>query len=478
MSKNSAELPIKDIVKDEDIYPRRTESPKTIEAYTEALKAGAKFPPILVQRISTKDGKEYTIFLDGLHRTKAYEKTGKKSIEAEYWKREVLNKEEWLTQLQLESAKRNAAHGDRLGTEDKKYQARKICEKNPNITEQEIADALEVSQQTVSSWVSDIKLRQKAEHQAIIYRLRSLGWTQGEVAEKVKLTQQAVSEKIQNLPELVKLVKSLLERGETVEQVAEKLKIDVILAWAMVLDGKDDLERFSKFGEGGYQNERPQIYNVWNFTGKDPRLGLEVPGNIPGQIAMNVIYYYTKQGDLVVDPMAGGGSTIDTCLVMDRKCRAYDINPREGREDIIKHNIMSGYPKECKGCDLIFLDPPYWNLQVGKYAKESISEVSLEEWLRFMKKLIKDSYETVKKGGHVALIVEAMVDERGTREFHDLPFMCMKFFEEAGFKEIHRISVPVSTQVKSHHDVEYAKKNKIVLDVNRDLIIYKKEQNG
>ena len=478
MSKSSAELPIKDIVKDEDIYPRRTESPKTIEAYTEALKAGAKFPPILVQRISTKDGKEYTVFLDGLHRAKAYEKTGRKSIEAEYWKKEVLNREEWLTRLQLESAKRNAAHGDRLGTEDKKYQARKICEKNPDITEQEIADALGVSRQTVGNWVTDIKLMQKAEREAIVHKLNLLGWTQEEIGKIIDKSQDRVSQILREMPELANLVKTLLDRGESVEKVAEKLKIDLTLAWALVLNGKDDMERFSQFGEGEYQNEGPHIYNVWNFTGRDPRLGLEVPGNIPGQIVMNVLYYYTKQGNLTVDPMAGGGSTIDACLVMGRKCRAYDINPHEDRNDIVKHNIMSGYPKECKECDFIFLDPPYWNLQVGKYAKESISEVSLEEWLHFMKKLVKDSYETVKKGGHVALIVEAMVDERGTREFHDLPFMCMKFFEEAGFKEIHRVSVPVSTQVKSHHDVEYAKKNKIVLDVNRDLIIYKKEQNG
>jgi len=475
MSKNTLELPIKDIVKDPDIYPRRNESPKTIEAYAEALEAGAKFPPILVQRISTNDGEEHTVFLDGLHRARAYERVKRKSIEAEFWKKETLNKEEWLTKLQLESAKRNATHGDRLGSEDKKYQARKICEKNPNATEQEIADALGVSRQAVSNWVSDIKLSQKAEREAIVYKLNLLGWTQEEIGGAIGKSQDRVSQVLREMPELAKLVKSFLDRGESVKKIAEKLNIDLTLAWAMVLDGKDDLERFSQFGEGEYQNESPRDYNVWNFTGRDPRLGLEVPGNVPGQIAMNVLYYYTKQGDLVVDPMAGGGSTVDACLVMGRRCRAYDISPPENRKDIVKHNIMDGYTIECKGCDFIFLDPPYWNLQIGKYAKESISEVGLEEWLRFMRKLIRDSYETVKKGGHVALLVEAMVDERGTREFYDLPYMCMKFFEEVEFKEVHRISVPVTTQVKSHHDVEYARGRKIILDVNRDLIVYRKD---
>jgi len=362
MSKNTLELSIRDIVKDPDIYPRRNESPKTIEAYAEALEAGAKFPPILVQGISTNDGKEYTVFLDGLHRARACERVKRKTIEAEYWKRETLNKEEWLTRLQLESAKRNATHGDRLGSEDKKYQARKICEKNPLITEQEIADALGVSQQTVSNWVSDIKLRQKAEHQAVIYKLNSLGWTQEEIAKVVGLARSTIAERMSDLPKLVELTKSLLDRGEPVERIAEKLKIDLTLAWAMILDGKDDLERFKHFGEGEYQNVSPLIYNVWNFTGRDPRLGIEVPGNIPGQIAMNTLYYYTKQGDLVVDPMAGGGSTVDACLALGRRCRAYDINPPEKREDIVKHDIREGFPREVKGCDFIFLDPPYWRL--------------------------------------------------------------------------------------------------------------------
>jgi transcriptional regulator with XRE-family HTH domain len=474
MSKNTLELLIKDIIKDPDVYPRRNESPKTIEAYAEALEAGARFPPILVQRISTNDGEEYTVFLDGLHRARASERIKRKSIEAEYWKKETLNKEEWLTRLQLESAKRNAAHGDRLGSEDKKYQARKICEKNPDITEQEIADAFGVSQKTVSNWVSDIKLMQKAECQAIIYRLNSLGWTQEEIAKVVGLARSTVAEKMSDLPELLKLTKSLLDRGDPIERVADKLKIDLTLAWAMVLDGKVDLERFKQFGKGEYQNVNERIYNVWNFTGRDPRLGLEVPGNIPGQIAMNALYYYTKQGDLVVDPMAGGGSTVDACLVMGRRCRAYDLNPPKERDEIVKHDIRGGFLKEAQGCDMIFLDPPYWRLQKGGYSKESISEYSYEDWLDFMKKLASDCFHTVKKGGYVALVIEAFLDEKVTGMFLDLPFICLKFFLDTGFTQIQRITAPMPSEIKSVQDVEYAKKKTIMLDLNRDLIIFRK----
>lgn len=69
-----------------------------------------------------------------------------------------------------------------------------------------------------------------------------------------------------------------------------------------------------------------------------------------------VLYLYTKEGDLVVDPMAGGGTTKDVCRVMKRNCLAYDINP--SRDDIIHHDITEGYLEEAEGCNLVFIDPP------------------------------------------------------------------------------------------------------------------------
>jgi len=146
-------------------------------------------------------------FLDGVHHAKAHERVRRQSVEAEYWKDEVLDKKKWITQLQLESGRRNFAHENALQAEDKQQQARKICEKNWNISEKEIADALGVQRRTVSNWVSDIKLKQKAERQAVIYRLNLLGWTQEEIAEALGLTHQAVSEKLSVLPELTKLTK-------------------------------------------------------------------------------------------------------------------------------------------------------------------------------------------------------------------------------------------------------------------------------
>ncbi len=58
------------------IYPGGGKNEETVKAYIEALRAGAKFPPIKIQRVfnypADNDGKrEAALILDGIHRWSA-----------------------------------------------------------------------------------------------------------------------------------------------------------------------------------------------------------------------------------------------------------------------------------------------------------------------------------------------------------------------------------------------------------------------
>ena len=184
-------FPVSDLTWDKFIYPRGSKSDKTISTYVEALEIGAQFPPIKIQRVFNYAGSsettdlpagrhEATIILDGIHRWFAFKEKGIKEIAAVEWKDKPLNYEKNKTALLLESAECNISHGDRLSPGDKKRIARDIASTDPECkwTESALAEKLGVIQQTVNTWISDIRARQKASRNTTIIRLSHLGWSQ------------------------------------------------------------------------------------------------------------------------------------------------------------------------------------------------------------------------------------------------------------------------------------------------------------
>ncbi len=497
---NKMKLELEKVTLDEVIYPRTKRSDKLIEELVDALRVGAKLPPIEVQKVKIlvegeKEAKTKIILLDGWHRLEAYrrycEQKGVKpieEIEVVFWKPdEILDYKESLIDLMVRSAELNMKHGLRLSRGEAKLHLQKMAKLSENplkISWKDMAKKFDVTPEWVSECVSEILAERRMSRDAFIYKLSLLGWTQQEIADVIEEIndRSAISKIVTELNKLNLVTQEdFYVKHKSIDEIAEYYHLDIPLTWAMVLEGKDDLERFKLFGDPKYQDDGPRLYNVWNFMECDPRLGYEHPGRIPGQIALSVLYYYTKQGDLVVDPMAGGGSTIDACLVMGRKCRAYDIkNEWEfkgatySRKDVNIHDISNGFPDECKECNLIFLDPPYWRLEREFYVKESISQSPLDDWRRLMRDIATDSHSTLKEGGHVAVVVEAFLDELITGEFLDLPFECLEWFKDLGFKEIQRIGVPMPSQIKDELDVARYRKKKVLLDLNRDLIIFKK----
>lgn len=50
-------------------------------------------------------------------------------------------------------------------------------------------------------------------------------------------------------------------------------------------------------------------------------------GKFPSTIAAHLIREYTKENDNVMDPMGGSGTTALECLLSNRNCSSYDVNP-------------------------------------------------------------------------------------------------------------------------------------------------------
>ena len=291
-------FPVSSLNWDHFIYPRAGKGDKTISAYVEALAIGAQFPPIKIQRVFnypssppfSKGGKgEFsdettdlpagrhgaTIILDGIHRWFAFREKGIKEIAAVEWKDDPLDYQKNKTTLLLESAECNISHGDRLSASDKKRIARDIVASAPECTwtEEALADKLGVIQQTVNTWISDIRARQKVGRNIVIIRLNRLGWTQEQIAGIAGMTQGRVAQIINNTN--FGEINNLLCQGRDMDYIARHFNMDLALAWALRLSGKTDQEKFKALNWG------LRTWDQWNFNECNGRFGDDWPGRIP-----------------------------------------------------------------------------------------------------------------------------------------------------------------------------------------------------
>ncbi len=99
---------------------------------------------------------------------------------------------------------------------------------------------------------------------------------------------------------------------------------------------------------------------------------------------------------------------------------------------------------------------------------------SYQEWLEFIRKLARDSFEALKPEGHVALFVESFLDERKTGKFLFLNRDCLELFEASRFEGIQEISLNMPSQIKSFRDVTYARNKGILLDLKREIFVFRK----
>jgi transposase len=415
----------------------------------DGLRDGSVFPPIEL------DVNEL-VLLDGYHRWKAYQEAGIEVIDA------LLVNLEGMPRL-LYSAGRNSLHGDRLSNSEKREVARQMAEAGVAITV--IKEQLKVSLGTVSNWVSDIIQRRQRERDARIWWLHLLGWTEREIAQQVGVSNGLVHEVCSQISDLKKVSIDQSSRGRTVAQIAEAESVPDKLVEVLLLDGKNDQQRME------YLKVGIQPYDFWSFSGCDSRFGFDYPGRIPGQLVLHVLYFYTKPGDLVVDPMAGSGTVIDACAYMNRKVYGYDAHSHELREDIIAHDLLwCGWPKRTCGAKLIFWDPPYFKKKDDGYGDKSISRLSKSEYLEFFEVAANNIPKKFK--GKLVFLCSDYNDEDNPED-NIFFWEYVNIFIAAGWRPERHIQVPLTTQ-QVHPDVaKRFREQRRLARLGRDLVVFK-----
>ncbi len=97
-------------------------------------------------------------------------------------------------------------------------------------------------------------------------------------------------------------------------------------------------------------------YHPSGQYGAKPMGASAFAGATPAWVLWNLLARYTHEGDLVIDPFAGSGTTLDVARSLSRRALGYDVRPV--RPDIFRADARK-LPLEDSKADFVFLDPPY-----------------------------------------------------------------------------------------------------------------------
>lgn len=438
---------------DPKIYPRAKWSTSTIERYADALEAGDDFPPLVIEDNPddpTTDGR----LLDGKHRLEAYRLAGRTEAPAERHRIP-----DGMT-AKYYAATLSARHGDRMSNADLRLLAREAFDPeqggDPTMDATDWGRRLGIAKQTVHGWVGDLVNKGLEDRRAKALRLSRLGWAGKEIARTLEVSDATVTRDLQESESGLPQMREALAKGLPEAEAAKRWNLPVALVHAIALDElDDDADRLRALGI------KVQPYDVWNFAGCHDLMGDAHPGRIPGDLVCHALYFWTNPGDLVVDPMAGSGTTLDACLLMGRKARGYDIDHRHDRCDVEQHDLSTGWPDTVGKARLIFWDPPYFDKMdhstIGDdgYVEGSISGLDPDGYLDWLTKRFEELHAAAAPGARLAFLMSDWDPENAKAHGEHGGIFEWDYADrlrDSGWQLTRQIQVPLGTQ-QVHPDI-------------------------
>lgn len=426
--KSIERLRLSNIVFDEGLYPRvKGHDPETVQNYArdmEQIEAAGRFVSVNADNI----------LIDGKHRYLAYKKLNDSNLDVEI---QVFR---YAISSKLETFKLACSIqelGKALTTEDKIESAKRLYSMGEN-SQAEIAKELHVNQSTVSKWLSRTLKEEKERKKETAFSLWLACQTQEEIAEVVEVPRQTIAD------------------------------------WE-----NEFAEKCQNHNSANLSDFDPPLYNIWKQQSKSNKV--DHFGNSEPRWLENLLYLYTNPADIVVDPFAGSGSTIDVCKKRQRRYWASDRKPIVEREhEIRQHDLVADNGVQMpsiarwKDVKLVYLDPPYWIQAQGQYSKDptDLANMPLEQFNETLAGIINGFAKKLKNGEprYIALIIQPTQWKSPERQFIDHVGDMLRLVK---LPVDMRFSVPYESQQCNAQMVEWAKANRKCLVLTRELIVWK-----
>lgn len=235
----------------------------------------------------------------------------------------------------------------------------------------------------------------------------------------------------------------------------------------------------------------PERTTVWDFPirGDWATHKGDYRGNFAPQIARNVLLNYSSEGEMVLDPMCGSGTTLIEARLLNRNAIGYDINQNavditrarlafdvfnSSQQRVERGDVRTLSALAENSIDLILTHPPYAN--IVKYSDnqnpDDLSSISsIHEFLDELEIGIRELYRVLKANRYCAILIG---DTRKGQHYVPLSHFVLDRCLKVGFALKEEI-------IKTQHNTTYtarwtgaARSYRFYLIMHEHLFIFRK----
>ena len=176
-------------------------------------------------------------------------------------------------------------------------------------------------------------------------------------------------------------------------------------------------------------------------------------GNFVPQIPRQLLLRYTKEGDWVLDPFLGGGTTLIETQRFGRNGIGIELQEsvakttgaliKQENNDKVVQKVFVGDSRsvnfseilaqsETESVQFVILHPPYWDIIRFSDDPSDLSNASsLENFLEMFEQVVDNACSVLDKDRYCAIIIG---DKYTNGEIVPLGFYCMELMRKKGYK--------------------------------------------